>query len=70
MNMTLAQAGIAGQIGWMAIVGIVIAGIIGIALVVARATGIAIPNWVIQILWIIFAVVVGVLAIKLVLSVL
>ncbi len=48
----------------LVVVGIVIAGIVGIALVVIRQAGIAIPGWVIQILWIVLAVVVAVVAIK------
>jgi len=50
-------------IQWIVIV-IVIAGIIGIALVVVRQAGISIPGWVVQILWIVLAVVVAVVAIK------
>ncbi len=50
-------------IQWI-IIAIVFAGIVGIALVVIRQAGIAIPGWVIQILWIVLAVVVAVVAIK------
>ena len=50
-------------IQWI-IIAIVFAGIIGIALVVIRQAGIAIPGWVINILWIVLAVVVAVVAIK------
>ena len=65
-----AQAGLAATIGWWAIVLIVIAGIIGIVLVIVRQAGIAIPQFIITILWIILAVIIGVLAIKLILSML
>lgn len=43
---------------------IVIAGCVGIAFVIAKATGVQIPGWVITVLWIVLAVVVGVFAIK------
>lgn len=46
------------------IVCIVLAGIIGIFLVVIRQAGINIPGWVLTILWIVLAVVVAVIAIK------
>lgn len=61
--MTLAQVGQYTLIQWV-IIAIVLAGIIGIALVVVRQAGIAIPGWVVQILWIVLAVVVAVVAIK------
>ncbi len=48
----------------LVIVGIVIAGIVGIALVISRQAGIMIPGFVVTILWIVLAVVVGVVAIK------
>lgn len=46
------------------IVAVVIAGCVGIAIVAARAAGIAIPQWFITILLIIAAVVVAVMAIR------
>ena len=52
-----------GLIQWI-IVAIVLAGIIGIAAVIIRQSGIAIPGFVITIFWIVLAVVVGVVAIK------
>ncbi len=61
--MILAQLQEYTLIHWV-LVAIVVAGIIGIALVVVRQAGIAIPGWVIQILWIVLAVVVAVVAIK------
>ena len=52
------------------IVAVILAGCIGIAMAVAHAAGIAIPAFVITILWIVFAVLVGVLAIKFIASLL
>lgn len=43
---------------------IVIAGIIGIVLVVTKQMGVSIPPWIITILWIILAVIIGVVAVK------
>jgi hypothetical protein len=59
--------------GWgnpirLIIVAVVIAGCIGIAYVAAHAAGVAIPGFVITILWIVFAVVVAVLAIRFIAS--
>lgn len=48
---------------WL-IIAIVLAGIIGITLVVLRQAGIAIPGFILTILWIILAVVLGVFAVK------
>jgi hypothetical protein len=59
-----AQAGAVGTIGHWLIIAIVIAGIIGIALVVARYAGITVPPFIFTVMWIILAVVVGVVAIK------
>jgi hypothetical protein len=58
-----------GLIQWL-IVAIVVAGVIGITLVVFRQSGIAIPGFVIQICWIVLCVVIGVIAIKLLASLL
>lgn len=48
---------------------IVAAAIIAIVVVVTKAMGVGIPQWVITICWIIFAAVVGILAIKLLVSI-
>ncbi len=61
--MIIAQVASYTLIHWI-IVAIVIAGIIGIALVVIRQTGIVIPDWVITIFWIVLVVVVAIVAIK------
>ncbi len=61
--MILAQIAGYGLIQWV-IVAIVLAGIIGIAMVVVRQTGIGVPDWVFQILWIVLVVVVAVVAIR------
>lgn len=50
------------------IVAMVIAGCVGILYVVMRQAGVAIPSWVIQILWIVLVVMVGVVAVKLLAS--
>ena len=70
MTGLIAQAGLVGTIGHWAIILIVVAAIVGIALVVIRAAGIAVPSWIITILWIILAAIVGVLAIRILLSLL
>ena len=62
--MILAQYAAGSDLIHWIIVAIVCAGIIGIALVVIRQAGIAIPEWIITILWIVLAVVVAVVAIK------
>jgi hypothetical protein len=62
--MILAQAGVAWSIGQLMIVIIVVAAVIGIAMIAVRASGIAIPSWVTQIVWIVIVVFVAVLAIK------
>jgi uncharacterized protein (DUF983 family) len=48
----------------MAIWALVIGGIIAIVVIVLRQMGVSPPAWVIQILWVLLAVVAGVLAIK------
>lgn len=61
--MLLAQ--IAGySIVHIALAIIVIAGIIGIVFVVTRQMGITIPPFIVNVLWIILAVVIGVVAVK------
>lgn len=59
-----AQNAFPAGVGHWLIVALVVAGIIGIALVVARQAGIVVPAFVVTILWIVLAVVVGVVAIK------
>jgi hypothetical protein len=59
----LAQVGALTVAQW-AIVIIVIAGIVGIVMVIMRQAGVAIPPFIVTVLWIILAVVVGVVAIK------
>lgn len=46
------------------VIAMVVAGIIGIALVIARQAGIVIPAFIFTIAWIVLAVVIGVVAIK------
>lgn len=64
----LAQVG-AWSIGQLAIFVIVICGIVGIVLVVSKQMGVSVPPFLVKILWIIFAVIVGVVAVKFLLSV-
>lgn len=52
-----------GLVQWI-IIAIVIAGIIGVAMVVAKQAGIVIPGFIVTIFWIVLAVFVGVIAIK------
>jgi hypothetical protein len=66
----IAQAGLAATLGGWIIVAIVVAAIVAILLVFVRASGIGVPPWVVQILWIILAAALAILAIKLVLSLL
>lgn len=60
----LAQSALGSTVAHWLVIAIIIAGCIGIAYVVAKAAGIPIPPWVITILWIVLAVVIGVVAIK------
>lgn len=46
------------------IVIMVVAAVIGIAYIVARQAGIAIPAFIVQIFWIVLAVVIGIVAIR------
>lgn len=68
-SLLLAQAAFGWNIGQMAIAALIVAGIIGVFLVVARQSGITIPPFVLTILWIVFAVVIGVVAIKFLMSI-
>jgi uncharacterized protein (DUF983 family) len=52
------------SIGQWLIIALVVAGIIGIFLVVSRQAGINVPPWLINILWIVLAVFCGVIAIR------
>lgn len=58
-----------GLIQW-AIAIVVIAGIVGIVIVVLKQMGVAIPPFVLHVLWICVAVVIGVAAIKFIASML
>jgi uncharacterized protein (DUF983 family) len=66
----VAQLGAAHAIGGWVIIAIVVAAIIGIGLVIARHVGLQIPAWFVTILWIVVAAIVGIVAIKLLLSLL
>lgn len=49
---------------------IVIAGAVAVVAIVAKAAGLNIPAWLIQVLWVVLAVVVGVVAIRFIASLL
>lgn len=59
---------IGGSLVQLIITAIVLAGVIGIALIVIRQAGLNIPQWVIQIFIIVAVVVVGVFAIRILLG--
>lgn len=63
-----AQAFTAQSLVQWVIIAVVIVGVIGIALVVARQAGVTIPSFVITILWIVFACVIGIIAIRFIAS--
>lgn len=67
MNLILAQFGSYSFIQ-MAEIAIVIAAVVAIVLIGARAMGVNIPGWFIQIGWVIIIAVVCIYAIKLVMS--
>lgn len=67
--MTIALVLPTDLVSW-AIFLIIVCGVIGIAVVVIRQTGVTIPPWMIQILWIIVVVVFGIFAIRLLMSLL
>jgi hypothetical protein len=64
----LAQVVRAGGIPELAVWLILVAAIVAVVLIVLRAMGIAVPGWVVQILWVIAIAAVGILAIRLLLS--
>lgn len=67
--MLLAQA--AGlSLVQLAILIVVLAGIVGIVIVILKQVGVTIPPFIVAIFWIVLAVVVGVLAIKFIWSIL
>lgn len=59
----LAQIGAWGIAQW-AIAIIVLAGVVGIVIVVTQQMGVQIPPFIIKVLWILLAVVIGVVAVK------
>jgi hypothetical protein len=60
----LAQFVVANSLIQWVIVAIVVASVIGIALVVVRQSGIPIPGWLVQVLWIVLLAVVAIAAIR------
>lgn len=64
MPVVFAQAGAAASVVHYIIIAMIVAGVIGIAFVVARQAGVVVPAFIIQILWILLAVVIGVMAIS------
>lgn len=65
----LAQIGAWGLAQW-AIAIIVLAGIIAIVIVVTKQMGVQIPPFIVHVLWIILAVIIGVVAVKFLLTML
>jgi hypothetical protein len=59
-----AQIAVADILIQWVVVGIVVAAVIGIALIVIRQAGIQIPGWVGQVGWIVLLAVVAIVAIK------
>lgn len=54
----------------LAILALVVAGCIAIVLIILPVIGIAVPAFVVKILWVLFAVLVGIVAIKFIVSLL
>ena len=63
-----AQAGIVGSVGTWMLIAIIVAGIVGVAIVIANQAGVQIPPFIVKILWIVLAVVIGAVAIKFLMS--
>jgi len=67
----LAQAAFGGySLIQLAIFIIVVAGVVAIVVVILKQLGVTIPPWLIAILWIVLAVIVGIFAIKVIASML
>ena len=58
----------AWSVGQLAIAVVVIAAIIALVLIALRQFGIAIPAWVVQVIWVIVVAFVAILAIRIVMS--
>lgn len=67
--LALGAGGLAISVADLTILVILVAAIVGIGIVAVRASGLAIPSWVINIFWIVLVAVLAILAIKLLLSV-
>ncbi len=52
----------------LVIVAIIVCGVVAVGVIVIRAMGLNIPAWVVQIFWVVVAVVVGILAIHVIVS--
>lgn len=57
-----------GSVVQILILAIVVAGVIGVALVIFNRLGVAVPDWIMQVIWIVLAVVIGVMAIRFIAS--
>lgn len=64
----IAQALAGYSIAHLAMMAIIVAAVVAIAVIVIQRMGVPIPPWVIQILWVIALAVLGILAIKVVVS--
>jgi uncharacterized protein (DUF983 family) len=56
------------SVGGILIAIIIVAGMCAVVWVVLKAMGVQIPMWVVHVLWIVFAVIIGVVAIKFLIS--
>lgn len=65
----LAQAAGLSIIQWV-ILAVIIAGVVGIAIIAFRQMGVSPPQWALQILWIVVVVIVAIVAIKFIVSLL
>jgi hypothetical protein len=60
----IAQVFVGGSFAQLAIVAIIIAAVVAIAVVVIRQMGITVPAWFLNVLWIVAAAVIGIVAIR------
>lgn len=63
--MLIAQAGLAVDVGYWVKAIMIIAGVLGVLYVILRQCNVQIPPFIVQIFWIVLAVVIGCLAVTL-----
>lgn len=66
--LTLLFGALAWSIGEMAVAAIVLAAVVAIVVIIVKAMGLAIPPWAVTVFWIVLLAIVGILAIRFVLS--